>query len=343
MKRILGRSDIEISAMGMGCWAIGGPAWEKGQPIGWGTADDKESIRGLECGLAEGITFLDTSNMYGAGHSEKLIGKVLEGRRSQVVVATKFGWVFDETKKEKLGYDLSPSFIMSSCEDSLRRLRTDYIDLYLLHVGDYPANKAAEVAEVMEKLMKQGKIRAYGWSTDLPDRAAALAQGEHCAAIEHNENIFDDNPEMLALCEREGLASVNRSPLAMGLLSGKYRTDTVMKTNDIRGRKNQSWMKFFREGRPSEEFLNRIELIREVLTGDGRTLIQGALGWIWARSPQTVPIPGFRTAAQIRESAGAMQFGPLKQWQMEQIREVLYSGKKTESAFLNGSESGRLS
>lgn len=107
MKRILGKSNIEVSALGMGCWAIGGPAWEKGQPIGWGVTDDNASIRGLERGLAEGINFLDTSNMYGAGHSEHLIGKVLKGRRSQAVIATKFGWVFDEERKEKLGYDLS--------------------------------------------------------------------------------------------------------------------------------------------------------------------------------------------------------------------------------------------
>lgn len=131
--------------------------------------------------------------MYGAGHSENLIGKVLKNRRNEAVIATKFGWVFDEERKEKLGYDLSPSFIISSCEDSLRHLCTDYIDLYLLHVGDYPAEKAEEVIEIMEKLVEQGKIRAYGWSTDSPKRASAIALGEHCTAIKHNENVFDDN------------------------------------------------------------------------------------------------------------------------------------------------------
>lgn len=323
MKRILGKSNIEVSALGMGCWAIGGPAWEKGQPIGWGVTDDAASIRGLERGLAEGINFLDTSNMYGAGHSERLIGKVLKGRRNQAVIATKFGWVFDEERKEKLGYDLSPSFIISSCEDSLRRLNTDYIDLYLLHVGDYPAAKAGDVIEVMEKLVAQGKIRAYGWSTDYPDRAAAIAQGKHCTAVEHNENIFDDNALMLALCESENLASVNRSPLAMGLLSGKYRADTVMNANDIRGRANQAWLKFFQNGRPSAEFLSLIEQIREILTSNGRTLVQGTLAWLWARSPLAIPIPGFRTDAQIAESAGAMEFGPLSPDQMAQIDEAL--------------------
>lgn len=323
MKKVLGKTGIEISAMGMGCWAIGGQAWENGVPIGWGEVNDEDSIRGLECGLEMGVNFLDTSNMYGAGHSERIIGKVLKGKRDKAVIATKFGWIFDEVKKEKLGYDASPAFIRKSLEDSMRRLQTDYIDLYLFHYGVYEVDKAVEVRDTLEELVAEGKIRSYGWSTDLLDRAEVFAQGEHCAAIEHNENIFNDNPPMLSLCESYGLSSVNRAPLAMGILSGKYTSQSMLKKDDIRGKDSPAWMEYFKNGKPSEEFLKKLENVREILTSEGRTLTQGALAWIWAKSPATVPIPGFRTEKQIRENAGAMEHGPLRGEQMEEIARIL--------------------
>jgi len=204
----------------------------------------------------------------------------------------------------------------AACERSLRHLRTDSIDLYQLHVWDYPLELAVDVCEALEKLVREGKIRAYGCSTDSVDLARIFAEGEHCAAIQHDLNVMMDAPEMLALCKQENLASVNRSPLARGALTGKYRRETMFAENDVR---SDPWSKdrFF------APTIDKLDALREILTSEGRTLAQGALAWIWARSEKTLPIPGFRTVAQVEENAGAMAFGPLKAQQMQQIETIL--------------------
>ena len=206
MKRILGRSKIEVSALGMGCWAIGGPLWSGETPIGWGEVDDEESIRAIHKALDLGVNLFDTANVYGAGHSERVLARAFDGRRSQVVIATKFNAVFDENTRQVTGSDTSPEGIRQACEDSLRRLNTDYIDLYQFHENGYPADKAAPIRETLEELVKEGKIRVYGWSTDFPERAQVFAQGPECSAVQLQLNVLDDNPAMIALCEKENLS-----------------------------------------------------------------------------------------------------------------------------------------
>ncbi len=124
--RTLGRSEIVVSAVGMGCWAIGGPFWRGDTPVGWGQVDDAESTRAIHRALDLGVTFFDTADVYGAGHSERVLGAALGGRRGEVVIATKFGNVFDEETRAITGADQSPAFIRQACEASLRRLGTDY-------------------------------------------------------------------------------------------------------------------------------------------------------------------------------------------------------------------------
>ena len=326
-KRTLGRSGIEVSALGIGCWAIGGP-WvdgETGKPFGWGEVDDRESIAAIQCALDNGINLIDTSDNYGAGHSEKVIGQALRGRRDKAVIATKFGFVTDEQTKLASGTNASRAYIKSACEASLRRLGTDYIDLYQFHLGDYPAHLAPEVLDVLEELVSEGKIRFFGWSTDLTDRAEIFAASKHCAAIQHNLNVFLDNADMLDVCERLQLASINRGPLAMGLLTGKY-SEAVMidDPQDIRCRNDLEWLTYFKNGVPSPEMIERLRAIREVLTSGGRTLAQGALAWIWARSGATIPIPGFRTVQHVMENAKAMAHGPLTDAEMRQIHQLMF-------------------
>lgn len=323
MKRHLGRSGIEVSALGMGCWAIGGPFWSGETPHGWGEVDDEESIRAVHAALDCGINFFDTANVYGAGHSERVLGRALAGRRSQVVIATKFNALFDETTRQVMGSDSSPEGIRRACEESLRRLNTDTIDLYQFHDNGFPAEKAAPVRDTLEALVKAGKIRAYGWSTDFPDRAEVFALGPNCTAIQSQLNVLDDNPAVIAVCETHNLALINRGPLAMGLLTGKYTAETKPSADDVRGEKSPQWMKYFTNGRPNPEWLARRDAIREILASGGRTVAQGALAWLWARSPQTIPIPGFRTVKQVEENAGAVQFGPLTPEQMREIAELL--------------------
>jgi len=323
MRRTLGGSGIEVSALGMGCWAIGGPFWSGETPLGWGEVDDEESNRAIHVALDRGVNFFDTANVYGAGHSELVLSRSIAGRRSQVVIATKFNAVFDETTRQVTGADASPEGIRNACEESLRRLNTDYIDLYQFHANDYPAEKAAPVRDTLEKLVQEGKIRAYGWSTDFVDRAEVFVQGPNCTSIQLQLNVLDDNPAMIAFCEKHNLAAINRGPLAMGLLTGKYTPATKLSADDVRGIKSPEWMKYFREGKPNQEWMSLRDAILEILTSGGRTVAQGALAWLWARTPQTIPIPGFRTVKQVEENAGAMEFGPLTPEQMSQIDVVL--------------------
>jgi len=321
--RQLGRSGIEVSAMGLGCWAIGGVFWRGETPVGWGQVDDEESIRAVHRGLELGVNFFDTADVYGAGHSERVLARALEGKRQDVVIATKFANQFDETTKQVIGGGTDPAYIRQACEASLGRLNTDYIDLYQFHWGDHPADKGAEIRDTLETLVAEGKIRGYGWSTDLPDRARVFAEGEHCSAVQLQLNVLDDNAEMIALCEAENLAALNRGPLAMGLLTGKYTAETKVSIDDVRGERSPAWMGYFKDGKPNPVWMKKLDAVREVLTSDGRTLAQGALAWLWARSEKTLPIPGFRTVAQVEENCGALHLGALNAEQMQQIEDLL--------------------
>lgn len=326
MQRELGRSGIKVSAMGVGCWAIGGP-WTMGdRPAGWGDVDDAESIRALHAAFEHGITLYDTAANYGAGHSERILAQAFADRRDRVVIATKFGYQVDESARHVELYDgderLSDvaGHLRADCEASLRRLNTDYIDLYQFHVNAFPPERAGEVRDLLEDLVAEGKIRAYGWSTDNPAGARVFAQGAHCTAIQNNMNVVHDAPEILAVCDEFNLASINRGPLGMGLLTGKYTSSSTFAANDVRS--GAGW---FQEGF-MQQIMPRLDDLRAVLTSGGRTLAQGALAWLWARSAHTLPIPGIRTVAQAEENAGAMAFGPLNADQMRQIDTLLGRG-----------------
>jgi aryl-alcohol dehydrogenase-like predicted oxidoreductase len=325
MKRTLGRSGIEVSAMGLGCWAIGGPVvWDDGTVFGWGKIEDEDSIAAIRAGLDSGITLFDTADSYGAGHSERVLGRALGADRDRVAIATKFGWTFAaDGSRRTFGSDASPEYVRSACEASLRRLETDRIDLYQLHLGELELGAADAVAEVLEQLVSEGKIRAYGWSTDSLAHAERWLGRPGYTAVQHNLNVFEDSPELIVLCERESLASVNRNPLAMGFLSGKYSKDSRVSTDDFRA-SGIEWVKMFDEGgAPRQKWLDRFEAIREILTSDGRSPVQGAIAWIWGRSDQTIPIPGIKTARQAVENAGAMQHGPLGPEQLTEIETLL--------------------
>ncbi|GAA4094935.1 MULTISPECIES: aldo/keto reductase [Actinomadura] len=320
--RSLGKSGIKISPMGFGCWAIGGNFRFDGKPDGWGLVDDRESVRAIHHALDVGVNFFDTADAYGAGHSETVLGDALKGRRDRAVISTKFGFRYDSATKEVAGTDTSPAYARRACEASLRRLGTDYIDLYLLHVGSVPQPVAEDLADALDDLCREGLIRSYGWSTWDPDCARLFATRPNCAAVEHTLNVFDDAPAMLDVCRRHDLASINISPLAMGMLTGKFTADSRLPADDVRGAGHE-WVTYFDGGRPENTYLERLDAIREILTSDGRTLAQGALAWIWARGEQTVPIPGFKSVRQAEENAGALEHGPLTPRQMAEIEELL--------------------
>ncbi len=330
--RRLGRSNIEVSAMGLGCWAIGGPFSLQGMPLGWSKVNDEDSFKALDKGIDMGINFLDTADIYGTGHSEKIIAKIIKGRRDKIVIATKFGMTFKEGSREADSFegDASPDYLRKAVEGSLSRLETDYIDLYQLHLNTYPLDDALETRETLEELVKEGKIRAYGWSTDYLDRAELFEEGENCTAIQHVLNIFSGNLDILKLCEEKNLASINRCPLAMGVLTGKFKKKTKFPADDVRSIGHllrDDVHIFFEEGGPDKILLKKLEAIKDILQSNGRTLTQGAIAWLWARSPKTIPIPGFKTVKQVEENAGALQYGPLSKDQLEEIETILNSTK----------------
>lgn len=322
LTRQLGKSGIQVSAMGLGCWAIGGPFMMDGKADGWGQVNDRESIRAIQRAIDLGVTFFDTADAYGTGHSERVLGQALAGVRHQVVIATKFGHTYDEQRRELTGQDASPAYIRRACEASLRRLQTDYIDLYQLHLWSLPPAQAEDVAETLEKLQGEGLIRAYGWSTNELESMRLFADKPHCTAMQIGLNVFEDDPAVIELCERRQLAGVVRNPLAMGFLSGKFNANSVLPADDVRG-SGHAWVTYFQDGRPRQEFLDRLEAVREILASNGRSLVQGALAWLWGRSECTIPIPGFKTVAQIEENCAAMQFGPLTPEQMAEIDQLL--------------------
>jgi aryl-alcohol dehydrogenase-like predicted oxidoreductase len=322
LKRTLGKSKLEVSALGMGCWAIGGP-WTWAQPgrqpfpAGWGYTSDDESTRGIHAAMDLGVDFFDTAANYGAGHSESVLGQALKGKRDQVVIATKFGHIVNDEQKTVYGdADQIAKNVRMDVENSLRRLRTDFIDIYQLHEGGYDPKLALELQSVLEDLVSAGKIRWYGWSTDVVDSACQFASGEHCTSIQFRLNAIYDNPGMRKICADFDLAGINKDPLNKGVLTGKFNSTSTFPENDIRSRENFS----------DPEVVKRLKIvdeIRDILTSNGRTMAQGALAYIWALDERMVPIPGFKSVQQVTENAGAMEFGPLTESQVKEVQRIV--------------------
>ncbi len=188
--RALGKNGPIVGPMGIGTWAMGGPFFSNekwllpaGSPIGYGKTDDKASISTIHCAIDSGIKLIDTADTYGAGHAETLLGEALKGRREDVFLATKFGNVINEKTKELIGTEFSESYIRLACEASLRRLGTDWIDLYQLHISDLAIDDGEKVAATLSALLDEGRIRCFGWSTDDPARADSFGKypGAACA------------------------------------------------------------------------------------------------------------------------------------------------------------------
>ncbi len=220
--RTLGRSDIEVSALGFGCWAIGGE-WQDGagQPLGWGKVDDGESVRAIHRALDLGVTFFDTADVYGTGHSERILGRALGRRRTRS----------SSPPSGATSSTRTPAPPPAPTTPGTPAPGPDRLPAPARHRPRRPLPAAHRrrrsrarrpAARRVRGVGGEGLIRAYAWSTDDPARAAVFAEGPHCAAVQHALNVLQDAPEMLLLCERADLASVNRSPLAMGLLTGKH-------------------------------------------------------------------------------------------------------------------------
>lgn len=317
-KVTLRNSDIQVSAMGFGAWAVGGEWIFDNNQAGWGKVDDAESICAIHAALDAGMNLIDTAANYGTGHSEEIVGRAIKDRRDQVVIATKFGFDVDETAK-RVAYYQNPNVIIKNvafeCERSLRHLGVDVIDIYQFHMWDFPPAQVPDLLNELEKLVEKGKIRTYGWSTDDVALARLFTAGKHCAVIQQASNVLQPSKEMFAMTAETGLTSLIRSPLVMGFLSEKYGKGAQFAETDVRSHA-------FKADDIARIVANR-DKIREILTSNGRSTVQGALAWLWAVGGQVVPIPGIRTAAQAVENAAAMSFGPLTAEQMAEIEQLL--------------------
>ena len=313
--RRLGRSGVKVSPLGLGTARMGGLGWHDDLAPQDPSQGKRDAVRQIQAAVDLGVTFFDTADDYGQGFCERILGEALRGRREGIVVSTKFGE--NPIPDQEDPWLLDASTVERACEGSLRRLEVECLDLYLLHRRDYPLERAPAVMEALENLVRAGKIRYYGWSTDDVERARLFAGGEHCIAIEHRLNVFNDNAAMLDLCREQDLASLNRGPLLMGVLTGRWSSETKLEEDDPRAQ----WFK-------AEGFLKVLACAQQIepyLTTDGRSCTQGALGWIWARSPLTIPLPGFRNMEQLQELVQAQQFGPLPPDVMQAIAERVKS------------------
>lgn len=313
--------DQDILPMGMGCWAIGGQFHAGATPHGFPDIDDAESLRAIKATLDAGLRVFDTAAVYGAGHSERVLGQALKNTPDAIVIS-KLGTAIDEDARKVLHDETKPGEVLPAIERSLRRLDRDHIDIMLLHLNALDIAIARPIFEQMELARQAGKLRAYGWSTDFPASASAMCDLEGFIGIEHAMNVFMDVPTIQKTVSEKGLAAFLRSPLAMGLLTGKYSSTTVMADTDVRSVNNEK-RDYFQDARPAEWHLRNLDAIRELLQSDGRTLAQGALCWLLAKSESNIPIPGARTEGQAAENAAALAFGPLSQSVMDEIEYLI--------------------
>jgi aryl-alcohol dehydrogenase-like predicted oxidoreductase len=305
-----------VPALGVGTWALGG-AWDfDGAPAGWGPVDDAESVAALRAAYDGGVRIVDTADVYGCGHAERVVGRAVAPFRDDVVIATKVGLVFDEDTRTGAGSDLGAAHIRLACEASLRRLGVDHVDILQIHPGGADVRQAEEAVGAFEDLVAAGKIRAYGTSATDPDVIAVVAAGGHGVAVQQQLNVFGADEPALAACDRHELAVLARSPLAMGLLSGRYTTSDQLRADDVR--RHTPWWTYFDDAH-MPQWLARLDAVREVLTSGGRTLVQGSLAYVWGRSSRAVALPGVRTVAQAVEQAGALAFGPLDPGQVAEV------------------------
>lgn len=307
--------------LGMGCWAIGGPFWNGDIAVGYSGTNDSDSRAAITAAWDSGVRIFDTSAVYGAGHSETLLGQVL-GNRPEAILVSKFGHSFDAESKQMTGPRYDAEYIRASLGHSLKRLKRDRIDVLLLHLNGLEVEQAAGVFDTLQDLREQGQIGSFGWSTDFPASLNAMAGRAGFSTVQHAMNLFFDAPGLCAMARSHDVMQLIRSPLAMGLLTGKFGDDRQVGPDDIR-RNDADWQGYFHNGKARADYARQLESVRELITVNGRTPAQGALCWLLAKSAKIVPLPGARTAAQAVENAAALDHGSLSAATMAEIETVL--------------------
>ena len=291
--RRLGADGPIVSAVGLGCMTM--------SPV-YGAADEPEAVATLERALEIGINFWDTANIYGLGHNEELIGRVMKGRRDEVFLATKFGIVRSAEQPWSTGVDGSPANVARSIDASLKRLQTDVIDLYYLHRVD-PATPIEETVGAMGELVKSGKVRHIGLSEVSPETLERACKVHPVTAVQSEYSLWTRDPEngVLAACERLGVGFVPYSPLGRGFLTGEIKSVDDFDADDWR-RTNPRF-----QGENFSRNLKLVERVQAIAAAKGIAASQLALAWVMAQGPHIVPIPGTKRRKYLEQNAGAAE------------------------------------
>jgi aryl-alcohol dehydrogenase-like predicted oxidoreductase len=292
-KRKLGKSNLEVSAMGLGCM---------GMSMSYGPPRDKqEMISLLHTAVDRGITFFDTAEVYGPFTNEELVGEGLAPYRGQVVIATKFGFKIDPKQKRQVGLDSRPEHIREAAEGSLKRLRTDVIDLYYQHRVD-PNVPIEDVAGTVKDLIREGKVKHFGLSEAGVQTIRRAHAVQPVTAVQSEYSLWFREPEkqVLPTLEELGIGFVPYSPLGRGFLTGKINENTTFDTSDFR---NQL-PRFTPQARRANQAL--IDLLGQIAQRKKATPAQIALAWLMAQKPWIVPIPGTTKLERLEENLAAV-------------------------------------
>lgn len=320
--RPLGKAGPKVSRLGLGTWPLGGSVMLAGQPSGYGQVPDSEAVRALRHALDRGVNFFDTSDSYGLGRAERLLGRALSDRAGQVVIATKAGWVPDGS--EKWVPDVSADHLRAACERSRRRLQIDTIDLFQLHRVPAEGAETDEALDALDELKTRGAIRLAGASAGLDtDGALRLVRTGRLDAVQVHYNLLHQGASALMdEAATRGLGVIVSTPLAWGFLAGRYTRGTRFATDDWRSRLTE------------DEIAARVERAERLrfLTGDGRrTYLAAALGFVLAHPSVTCAIPGFRDAEQVDGLLAALDAPPLSDIEVARARDGARSRQSVTS------------
>ncbi len=314
--RTLGKTGLKVSEVGFGAWGIGGYSERTG--TGYGPMDDGEALSALEEAWALGCNFVDTADAYGVGHSEELLGTFMAGRRDRVILATKFGH-WPETGPDGAPVHCPPSeeHVRRYLEASLRRLQTDYIDLYQWHSADCAQARLHDLAGTMQKLVDEGKIRHCGISVYGPTTICQVARGEFgalFATLQESVNVttVPRFAEALAMASSADIGIIAREPLANGMLAGK-RGSTGAGGRLARDMRD-----------PHQAMIRGVfaERLRGLLPCEGRSLVQGLIRFVLQTPGVSVVIPRCKSVAQVRENFGASASPVIDDDTMAAVREI---------------------
>jgi aryl-alcohol dehydrogenase-like predicted oxidoreductase len=291
-KRNLGKSNLEVSAIGLGCMGLS---------FGYGPAVDKqEGISLIRAAVERGVTFFDTAEVYGPFANEELVGEALAPLRQQVVIATKFGFKIDPSTGKQVGLDSRPAHIKEVAEASLKRLRTDVIDLFYQHRVD-PDVPIEDTAGAVKELIQQGKVKHFGLSEAGVKTIRRAHAVQPVAALQSEYSLFWREPEkeVMPTLEELGIGFVPFSPLGKGFLTGKIDANTTFDSGDFRN----IVPRFTPEARAANQAL--VDLLTRVAAEKKVTPAQIALAWLLAQKPWIVPIPGTTKLNRLEENNGA--------------------------------------